>query len=204
MRRLLLVRHGETTWNVTRRYQGQSDVPLNVTGKQQATAIAEWLASFPIDIIYASDLSRAWETAQVIATHHDVPLHPDPKLREMSFGEWQGLTYEEMISRFPDQMAWWNEDRMRRAAPGGETLTQVAERVQAVLDNLMRQHPEHTVLLVAHGGVLKILLCLLLNKSPSEYWQFKMDNVALTEIDWHPLGPRIVKLNDTQHLEKTR
>ncbi|MBN1876107.1 MAG: alpha-ribazole phosphatase [Anaerolineae bacterium] len=198
--RLLLVRHGETDWNTTRQYQGQADVPLNALGRQQAVALASRLASESIDIIYASDLSRAWETAQIIAMPHKLPVHSDPRLRELSFGEWQGLTYFEMVEQAPDWVAAWNADRLHRAAPGGETLTQLATRVQGVLDDVLRKHPGQTVLLVAHGGSLKMLLCLLLQKSPREFWQFQMGNTALSIVQYRELGPVIYALNDTHHL----
>ena len=200
MRRLLLVRHGETTWNTTGRYQGQTDVPLNDVGRQQAAAIAERLAAETIDAIYASDLIRAYETAQAIAKPHKLNVQADPRLREFSFGEWHGLTYAQMTARFPEQVAWWNADRLHRAPPGGETLAQVAVRLQAALDDIPHNHPDQTVLLVAHGGPIRVLLCLLLNKSPREFWQFDVGNTALTEFVFHDIGPRLTRFNDTHHL----
>ena len=202
MQRLLLVRHGETTWNASRRYQGHADVPLNEVGRMQARAVAQRLATEHLDAIYSSDLARAWETAEAIALHHKLPVHADPRLREMSFGEWQGMTYAEMEERFPEQVAWWDADRLNRAAPGGETLAQVTARLQSVLDDACHNHPHQTVLFVAHGGPIRLLLCLLLNKSPSEFWQFEVSNTSLSEIVWRPAGPRLYLWNDTHHLRE--
>ncbi|MBN2002341.1 MAG: alpha-ribazole phosphatase [Anaerolineae bacterium] len=198
--RLFLVRHGETIWNAAGRYQGHVDVPLSEVGRAQAEALARRLAGEHLDAIYASDLSRAHETAKAIAAQHDLPVSLDLRLREMSFGKWEGMTFAQMEDEFPDEVAWWNADRLNRAPPGGETLGDGTARIQSVLDDVVRRHQDQTVVLVAHGGPLKLLLCLLLNKPPREFWQFRMDNTALSEIEWYHLGPRIRRLNDTYHL----
>ncbi len=201
--RLFLVRHGETIWNATGRYQGHADVPLSEAGYAQAAALARHLAEEHLDVIYTSDLSRAHATAKAIAAPHNLPLRLDPRLREMSFGEWEGMTFAQMEAEFPDQVSWWNADRLNRAPPGGETLGDGAAHVQSMLEDVLRQHQDQTVVLVAHGGTLRLLLCLLLNKPPREFWQFHMDNTALSEIEWGRLGPRIRRLNDTHHLNET-
>lgn len=202
IRRLLLVRHGETTWNANHRYQGQMDIPLSDVGRWQAVAIAKRLMPESIDAVYASDLTRAYETAQIIAAPHRLGVQPEPRLREMSFGEWEGLPYAQMAKRFPDQVTWWNADRLTHAPPGGETLTQLAARVQAVLDDVTRDHADQTVLLVSHMSPLKVAICLLLGKSPRDLWQFGMDNTALSAFVAHNLGLRLDLLNDTHHLRK--
>lgn len=199
--RLLLVRHGETAWNAEGRYQGQTDVPLSAVGLQQAEAIAGRLATTPLDAIYASDLSRAAETAQAIARPHTLAVRCDPRWREMSFGEWHGLTYPQMEATAPETVAWWNADRVNRAPPGGETLVQLAARVQAGLDDIRRAHPDQTVLVASHGGAIRALLCLLLRKSLGDYWQFALGNTSLTEVEFHHLGAVLNRLNDMQHLE---
>ncbi len=201
--RLFLVRHGETIWNAAGRYQGHMDVPLSAVGDAQAEALARRLAREHLDVIYTSDLSRAHSTARAIAAPHNLPVFPDPRLREMSFGEWEGMTFAQMEAEFPDQVAWWNSDRLNHAPPGGETLGDGAVRMQAVLDDVIRQHQDQTVLLVSHGGAIKLMLCLLLNKPWRELWQFAMDNTALSEIEWQKLGPRIRRLNDTHHLDES-
>jgi alpha-ribazole phosphatase len=199
--RLFLVRHGETAWNAEGRFQGQTDVPLSAVGLAQAEAIAARLATTPLDAIYASDLSRAAETAQAIARPHALAVRCDPRWREMSFGEWHGLTYPQMEAAFPETVAWWNADRVHRAAPGGETLTQLAARVQAGLDDVRRDHSAQTVLIASHGGAIRALLCVLLHKSLSEYWQFALGNTSLTEVEFQRMGPVLNRLNDMQHLE---
>ncbi|MGC9393221.1 MAG: alpha-ribazole phosphatase [Anaerolineae bacterium] len=198
--RLFLVRHGETAWNAEGRYQGQTDVPLSAAGLRQAEAIAGRLAMTPLDAIYASDLCRAAETAHAIARHHTLDVRLDPRWREMSFGEWHGLTYPQMEAAFPETVAWWNADRVHHAPPGGETLAQLAARVHAALDDIRRAHPEQTVLIASHGGAIRALLCLLLHKSLGDYWQFALGNTSLTEVEFQRIGPVLNRLNDMQHL----
>lgn len=198
--RLWLVRHGETEWNAEGRYQGQTDVPLSAVGLRQAEAAAARLAATPLDVVYASDLGRAAETARAIAGHHGLEVRLDPRWREMHFGEWHGLTYRQMEAQSPEGVAHWNADRVHHAPPGGETLAQVAARVQAALEDIRRDHPEQTALITSHGGPIRVLLCLLLGKSPGDYWQFATGNTSLAEIEFHRLGPVVRRLNDMQHL----
>ncbi len=199
--RLWLVRHGETEWNAEGRYQGQTDVPLSEVGLRQAEAVAARLAAAPLDAIYVSDLSRAAETGRAIARPHGLDVRLDPRWRELSFGEWHGLTYAQMEAQAPETVAWWNADRVHRAPPGGETMAELAARVQAALDDICRDHSDGTVLVAAHGGPIRVLLCLLLGKSPGDHWQFGMGNTSLTEIEFHRMGPVLRRLNDMQHLQ---
>jgi alpha-ribazole phosphatase len=199
--RLLIVRHGLTTWNTEGRFQGQTDVPLNHTGRRQAAALAKRLAGEQIDAAYASDLSRAWETATTIIAQHDCPLHPEPGLREMSFGDWEGLTYAEIQERDAQLLAHWEADELTVSAPAGETLQQIAQRVQSVLARLIANHPEGTALLVAHGGSLQVLLCQALGLPLQSYWQFHLDQASLSEVRFYPQGAILNLFNDTCHLE---
>jgi alpha-ribazole phosphatase len=202
--RLLIARHGLTTWNTEGRFQGQTDVPLNHTGRRQADALAKRLAGEHIDVVYASDLSRAWETATTIVTHHTCLLHAEPGLREMSFGDWEGLTYTEIQERDAQLLAHWEADELNVSAPAGETLQQIAQRVQTVLERLIVDHPDETVLLVAHGGALQVLLCLALGLSPQSYWQFHLDQASLSEVRIYPQGAILNLFNDTCHLENQK
>jgi alpha-ribazole phosphatase len=197
--KLLLIRHGQTDWNIARRFQGQSDVPLNQTGKKQAQALAERLSSQHIDALYSSDLQRALETANIIRKSE---CHSDPRLREINFGDWEGLTYNEIKEKYPDALTERENDIYKNAPPDGETLEQLCERVQSMLDELYAKHKDQTVLIVAHGGVLQILLCLALNLKPTMYWQFHLSTASLSEIAFYPDGAILNLLNDTCHLEK--
>ena len=196
MTRLLLVRHGLTDWNAAQRFQGQRDIPLNETGQRQAAALGERLAGEPLQAIYASDLQRAQATALAIAARHSCPFVAEPRLREISFGAWEGLTYAEITARDPAGLAAWEEDILENAPPGGETLNQLAGRVQTVMDELLRAHAGETLLLVAHGGPLQVLLCLAMGLPPEKYWQFHLSPGSLSEIAVYPQGAIVNLLNE--------
>ena len=198
--KLLLVRHGQTDWNLNQRFQGQSDVQLNEAGRQQATALAKRLAHDHIDVLFTSDLQRAHGTANIIAAHHACKIRVDARLREINFGAWEGLTYDEIKQSDPATLAAWEADISTTAAPNGETLNQLTARVESFLNDLHSQHADQTILIAAHGGPLQILLCLALNLSPSKYWQFHLAPASLSEIAFYPAGAIINLLNDTCHL----
>lgn len=150
MTTILLARHGETDWNLQRRVQGHSDQPLNETGRAQARALADELATVPLDAVYASDLARARETARIVAERLGLPVTTLHELREKHFGTWEGLTDEEVFQRFPAaRQGPWGD---------GETPEQLSARVLAALRSIAAEHPDGQVLVVAHGGPLRALL----------------------------------------------
>ena len=202
MVRLLLVRHGETAWNAAGRFQGQSDVPLNPTGQRQAGALARLLAAEGVEALYSSDLRRAWETADSIATSLGLSVQLEPRLREMAFGHWEGLTFAETQQRHPRTLAAWQEDPMQMAPPGGETLLQVANRVNAALQGIITARQAQTVVLVAHGGPLRVLLCLVLGLPARAHWQFVITPGSLSELSLDDQGAILTRLNVTHHLDE--
>ena len=151
MTTILLVRHGETDWNVHRRVQGHSDTPLNDTGRAQARALAEELDGERIDAVFSSDLLRAHETARIVAEQRGLDVTAIRDLRERHFGTWEGLTDDEIFTRFPE---------VREGAPWGDAETQeeMAERVLAALRRISEAHPDQRVLVVSHGGPLRRVL----------------------------------------------
>ncbi len=200
MTQLLLVRHGETDWNLAQRFQGHTDVPLNENGRQQAAAIAQHLADEEIHAIYASDLNRASSTATAIAEHHPCEVIAEPLLREGDFGQWEGLTYTEIQARDPEAVRAWHEDLLNFAPPDGETPRQLAERVASFYSNIQAQHHDETLLLVAHGGSLQILICLLLDIPIEKFWQFNLAHCSLSKISIYKEGAIINYLNDINHI----
>lgn len=203
MLRYLLIRHGQTDWNVSGRIQGQSDVPLNAVGEQQVVALAKGLASTPIDAVYTSDLTRARATAEAMVNPRGLDIRMEPRLREVHFGEWEGFTYEELLNRIPGfSKAWeaWNADRVYRAPPGGESLLQFSERVEAALADVRAVHEDGTVALVSHGGSIRMAFCALLGLPLTSYWQMSVHNTSVSEIEMRERGPVVVRWNDTHHL----
>lgn len=202
--KLLLARHGQTDWNLEQRFQGQSDIPLNETGRKQAQALAERLSAESFNAVYSSDLQRAAETADIITqmSGYKPDLHPDARLREVNFGDWEGLTYAEIQTKYPDELAAWEKDLYKTAPPNGETLEELAIRVQSMLDDLRKKHDRQNILIVAHGGVLQTLICLALKLPPAMYWQFHLSIASLSQVAFYPAGAILNALNDTCHLKR--
>jgi len=198
--RLLLVRHGETDWNAAKRFQGQADIPLNRTGQRQAAAVARVLQRDTVQAIIASDLLRAQETARVIAVPLQLTVDLDSRWREMAFGDWEGLPYDVLQHRHPKRLAAWYDDPLQVAPPNGETLTHVANRVRAAWHDLRARYANQTALLVAHGGPLRILLCLALGLPPEAHWHFAVDPAALSELLVYGQDTTLIRLNDTAHM----
>lgn len=197
MKEFWLIRHGETEWNVQKRFQGHLDIPLSPRGIGQAFRLAERLARSQQDFdgLYASDLRRARETAEPLAQVLGLPLKTSPLLREIHVGELAGLTRQEAEARFPlffRQAAFdpWNARR-----PGGESMADLAERFQAFVESL----PPGRHLLVTHGGVIRAALKLALDL-PGETWRrFHIQNTSITRL-LHPEG-EVITVGDAAHLE---
>jgi broad specificity phosphatase PhoE len=147
---ILLVRHGQTDWNLSRRLQGHTDLPLNERGREQARVLAAELAEEPIDAVYSSDLVRAHETARIVAERHGLDVTAIDDLRERHFGTWEGLSDDEIQTRFPEAAAGvWGD---------GETREAMARRVFDALQRIADTHPGGHVLVVSHGGPLRVVL----------------------------------------------
>jgi broad specificity phosphatase PhoE len=199
MLHLILVRHGETEWNAQRRYQGQTDVPLSEFGKRQAERIAERLVGQKIDVVYASDLKRAWETAEAIAEFNGLEIVSEPRLRELKFGILEGLTFEDAENQFPEMIAAWLED-FNNVPRGAETIDLFNARIVSLLSDLKQKHNEQVVLLVGHGGSLSEILRVVLGLSPEKRWYLEMENACLSEVLLAEDYVSLKRLNDTCHL----
>ena len=185
-RRLLLLRHGQTTYNATRRMQGQMDTELSAEGIAQAERAAAHLGRRERDIhrILSSDLRRAAETAEAAGRVLGIGVERDSRLRETNLGDWQGRTHGEIDGEYPGQRATWRHDATW-APPGGETRVEVAARMRAVVDELLDDDswPGSTVLLVAHGGAIAALTASLLDVPISHYTMFNgLRNTAWVEL----------------------
>jgi broad specificity phosphatase PhoE len=199
MLHLILVRHGETEWNVQRRYQGQFNVPLSSVGRQQAERIAERLASQKIDAVYASDLERASETAAIIAAKHNLAVASEPRLRELKFGVLEGLTFDEAQIQYPEMITAWLKD-FNQPPQGAETIDLFNARIISLLDELKQKHDEETLLLVGHGGSLSELVRVVLGLSREKRWYLEMENASLSEVSIAEDYVSLKRLNDTGHL----
>lgn len=154
MTTLLIARHGETEWNATHRWQGFAGPPLNERGRGQARDLARRLSTTRIDAVYSSDTVRAVETAEIVASRLNLEVREDPRLREVDFGEWEGLTREEINELYSGAFREWDECKLA-APPGGETDLEMADRVLEALREIAERHEEACVLVVTSGGPLR-------------------------------------------------
>jgi ribonuclease H / adenosylcobalamin/alpha-ribazole phosphatase len=186
--RLFVVRHGETPFNREMRYIGTADEPLSPTGVEQAERLASSLGPLPLQAVYSSPLSRAAETGRRIAEARQVDLKLEPRLREQSFGEWEGLTRSEVLERDRDRLLSWEAD-LGLAPPGGESLLSVQERTLALVDELARVHSGEWIALVSHVGPIKALLCAVLDAPLATARRMFLDPGTVTVLDWgrHPV-----------------
>ena len=182
MTRLILIRHGETDWNLEGRYQGQSDVPLNERGRiQSAELIPELKVKMP-SAIYCSDLSRSFETAEIIGRALSVPVVRDRRLREIHLGVWEGMLFQEIQAKYSELLSLRKKDAYKVSAPGGETLEQVRIRVLAASNDIIRKHPNETAGLVSHGLPLALLLARHQGRSMMDVWDLIPQNALPTEL----------------------
>ncbi|MCW2757636.1 MAG: histidine phosphatase family protein [Nocardioidaceae bacterium] len=162
-RRLVLLRHGRTAWNLEGRSQGHADVPLDQVGHAQAAGAAPVIAAMRPALLWSSDLQRARQTAEYVATATGLPVVVDPRLREFDMGERSGLTREEFAERFPDSFAAWLNDDDGRPAPGEQTRAELHDQLAPALhDHLAALGPDQTGVLVMHGASTKVAVAALL------------------------------------------
>jgi broad specificity phosphatase PhoE len=199
--RLFLIRHGETASNRELRYVGARDEPLAATGRAQADSLAEALGELPIAAVYASPLCRAEETARRVAARLGVPATAEPRLREQSFGDWEGLTRAEVLGRGDgerEHLLRWESDP-DHAPPGGESLELVRQRAQACAGDLLAAHRGQWIALVSHVGPIKSLLCAALGVPLGTARRLFLDPGTLSVVDWGE--PLVVRLfNAHAHL----
>jgi alpha-ribazole phosphatase len=176
MTELILIRHGETDWNIEGRYQGQSDTPLNQTGIQQARDMAHRLRQAHFDAIFSSDLLRARQTAEILSEISGVPLRVDPRLREIHQGEWEGMLFSDIRARYAQAF----EERLRNplevAPPGGETVGQVRQRVLDAIQEIVEQFPHGSIAIVSHGLSLAIIKVHFHNLDIATVWDHIPNN----------------------------
>ncbi len=202
--RVFLVRHGETQWNAELRVMGQLDIPLNERGRAQARRTAELLAQEKFSAIYASDLVRAVETAQIIAAPHRIDVIAVPQLREARYGLWEGLTRQEVLERFPEEYQMRRTDPANFRPSGGESRKELYERASRIFSELVAQHPRQKILIVSHGGTIRAILRYVLGLGPGN-GHFAVDNCGITIIDKEDNDfYEVFTVNSIFHLQELR
>lgn len=209
---IYLVRHGQTVWNEEGRLCGSSDVPLSDEGLAQARKLAARLKDIGIAAIYSSPLLRARQTAEAIAAHHRVEVKIEPDLREIDYGDWEGLKVADVLEQFPELEKLRREEPMKFAAPNGEPMRQFAERVISAIQRVVASHADETICVVAHQTVNRFILCWILQSphpahcisSPIDFrfWrQLRQDPACVNLLQVREDGLwRVCLVNDTCHL----
>lgn len=200
MSKLLLVRHGDTEANSAERYWGRSDVRLSASGLRQAERLRHRLSNEKIDAVYSSNLSRALVTAQTIASEHQLEVIACPELCEIDFGKFEGLSFAEVSQLYPEVAKLWAERNPSLEFPEGESLDGFGERVSQFLSRLEKHSSGETILVVAHSGSLRVLVCRLLGIGLQHRWHFRLDLASLSILDTYPQGAILTLLNDVSHL----
>lgn len=198
--RIILVRHGETTWNKEGRYQGQVDTPLSELGLTQGAKLAAALSTIKIDKFYSSHLFRAKETARLCATFHNQNVILDERLQEISHGKWEGLLSDDVAQTYPQELKDWQNNPAKVVMPEGESLDMVAIRSMVALEEIAQTNLGKTVLVAAHDAVNKVVICHALGIDLNKFWQIKQDNTCINVLEFYENTWRIVLLNSTLHM----
>lgn len=202
--RLFVVRHGETDWSRQHRFAGWSDIPLSEAGRGQCEAVAEALATTTVTAVWGSPLERARLSAEIIAKPHHLAVTAEPHFREMGFGQWEGLTRGEAAARFPRQWEVWRAAPARFAAPGGEALPEVAERVARGLDALKAANEGGTVILVTHAIVVRLIVLAALGLGPDRLWTVDAAPAGISELEYGEDWVTVHRMNTVGHLDGDR
>jgi len=204
--KLILIRHGESDGNAQRKFSGFQDVNLTEKGIWQAKRLARRLEGVQVDAFYCSDLKRARHTAEIIFGDRGEDIVVSPNLREINFGIWEGMTFEEIKLREGAKFTSWMENPDEKTIiPQGESLTILKERVMTEVNRILQEHKneekDKTIAIVCHGGAIRIILCNALNLELKNLWYIKQNSTALNIIDYYDNRGFISLLNDTSHLE---
>lgn len=201
---IYLIRHGETTWNVERRWQGQKDSPLSVNGLAQAEALGQRLATVELNQIYASDLARTVETACQVANHHELEVIRDVRLRERKGGILEGLTTAEVKEQHPEiaekMQGVWAPDF---APPGAESATDLLDRSLGALTELAQKHVGERIAVVSHGGLMRVFLQHVMGVPFDRHFALPIGNTSLNILqygDFRHAPWRAITLGDTAHV----
>lgn len=200
MVRIILVRHGETTWNIEGRYQGQEDTPLSPRGLEQGQKLAQALKDVHIDLCISSPLQRSYDTCKFCADLHSLPVLTDARLTEIDHGSWEGVLAPDIAAAYPVEFAQWHTAPQLVQMPGGENLEDVRRRVRAAFDEYAEKYDGQTVLVAAHDAVNKAIICDLLGLGMAHFWQIKQDNTCINVLEYNEGVWRIVLLNSVTHM----
>ena len=194
------MRHGYTALNSAERYWGRTDVELSTDGLRQAERLRDRLATEKIDAIYSSNLKRALVTAETITSRHRLEVITCAEMDEMNFGELEGMTFDDIHRLHPEVVKLWRRGDPKLKFPGGESLEEFNRRVTQFAARLKEHAPQETILIVAHSGSLRSLMCHLMDIELKRRWQFRLGFASLTILETYPQGAILHLLNEVSHL----
>ncbi len=195
-----IVRHGQTDWNVLGKTQGHGNSDLTEKGINQAKSLANSLKNENIDLIFSSNLKRAYDTAKIIGDTINLKVTETEALREMGFGVWEGLLVDEIKKNHKDTYKIWRETPHLVNIKGGETLQLIKERTDKFIDELNKKYENKKILIVSHSITVRVILLSFLNSDIRNIYRIKQDNTALNIVESRDYGPVVIKINDTNHI----
>ncbi|EYE88394.1 hypothetical protein Q428_08320 [Fervidicella metallireducens AeB] len=201
MSKIYLVRHGETEWNKAQRTQGCSNnIPLSEEGIKQAKALGERLKNKEIDLFFSSELGRAYETANIIASYHNKKVEIVEAFKEINFGVWEGLQYKEIMEKYKEVYSIWHYEPHLAKIPGGEDILSLKERSMTKLIEILNNNKEKNILIVSHGITIKVMICAMLGIDLANMHKIRQDNTSLNLFEYNDRGFSVIHLNDTCHI----
>ena len=201
MTKIIFVRHGQTEWNVLGRYQGQTDIALSPLGIEQAEKLAAYFPVDKVEAVYSSDLVRAMTTARCVADRFGLTVEPRAELRELNFGDWEGLTYDEIVAKWPDALNNFFQHPDVLEIPHGESFPKLRERALDAVEDIVARHPNQTVAVFAHGAILRTILTAALHMDLKYVWTIRQFNTAVNIVTYTEHGTTVELLNGTGHLK---
>jgi alpha-ribazole phosphatase/probable phosphoglycerate mutase len=207
--KIYLIRHGETEDSETRRYKGHIDVPLSEKGVEQMKKLSKFMNTeiFPnptshiLNAIYCSSLSRAIKSAEIIAEPYNLKPVVIEGLKERNFGIWEGMSFDEIAEKYPDEFQAWVSDPLRYSPMEGESTLEVRDRVLQAFNEIVEKHDGDNIAIVAHGGVNRIILCEILGMPLENIFRIEQDFAALNVIELHDTYPVVKLINGTWKME---
>jgi len=195
--RLILIRHGKTCDNLKKKYSGIRDIGLTRAGRQEVKKIREKIKGLKVDRVFCSDLKRSWQTAEIIFSNRTCKIIKNSHLREINFGKWEGLTYIQIVRKYPSTFKRWLKDPFSVNIPFGEKLSHFVRKIKNELKKIVDQNTDKTVALITHSGVIRVILNTLQDIKRNDFWRLKINPGAVYIIEYKDkLKPKIYTLQN--------
>ena len=203
MKKIYLVRHGESKWNKLKKIQGQQNIPLTEKGIEQAKLVGKRLVDEGIEKIYSSDLKRAYDTAKIVGDMLKIDVIPTKGLREINFGIWEGLTADILKSKFNKEQELWLKEPEKLKIEGAESISELQARAMQEINTIISDNNVNNILIVSHSATLKTIILGLLGINICHFKNLSLKNVSLSIIEFKQHNRVLSLLNDTNHLKES-